>query len=78
MQALHVAVSVVPLTAIMASQQRREGFSFARRWCLVAPGGRTGDAAIPRGEDQPGRHGGHPRLGAGSGRKALAGATPAR
>src|SRR6185295_1158823 len=52
-------------------------FSFARRWCLVATGGRTGDAGIPRGEDQPGRHGGHPRLGARSGRKTVQGRFPA-
>jgi hypothetical protein len=39
-------------------------FSFARRRCLIGTGGRTSDAGIPRGENQPGRHGGHPRLGA--------------
>src|SRR5471032_1312977 len=52
-------------------------FSFARRWCLVATGGRTSNAGISRGEDQPGRHGGHPRLGARSGRKTVQGRFPA-
>jgi hypothetical protein len=52
-------------------------FSFARRRCLVVTGGRTGDAGIPRGEDQLGRHGGHPRLCARSGRKTVQGRFPA-
>src|SRR5882672_12826594 len=52
-------------------------FSFARRRWLDAIGGRNGDAGIPRGEDQPGRHGGHPRLGARSGRKTVQGRFPA-
>src|SRR3977135_2506234 len=38
-------------------------FSFARRRCLVATGGRTGDAGIPRGEDQHRRAGGKPQQG---------------
>ena len=52
-------------------------FSFAHGWCLVATGGRTSHAGIPRGEDQPGRHGGHPRLGARSGRKTVQARHPA-
>jgi len=44
-----------------AAGDKLGAFSFARRRCLVATGGRTGDAGIPRGEDQSGRHGGHRR-----------------
>src|SRR5260370_2614950 len=52
-------------------------FSFARRRCLITTGGRTGDAGVPPREDPPGRHRGHPRLGARSRRKTVHGRLPA-
>src|ERR1700730_1063348 len=63
--------------------ERNQGLSLCRAPGVRSPQRRTGDAGIPGREDRRRRHGGHPRLGARSGREAvqirrLAAAQPAR